>query len=136
MVMNLQYFGGRGASSDLSYQGNKGYAKAAGTGITLDRMYLATDRLSENSKKDTYDLQIIQNAMNNPDSKITIYRATPGKQINDGDWIFINPSKAEKWTKTAFGTPKKGFRVVIKTVSASEVDWTGKNLEFMYKKKR
>ena len=99
-------------------------------------MYLATDRLSENSKKDTYDLQIIQNAMNNPDSKITIYRATPGKQINDGDWIFINPSKAEKWTKTAFGTTKKGFRVVKKTVSASEVDWTGKNLEFMYKKKR
>ena len=38
--------------------------------------------------------------------------------------------------KTAFGTPKKGFKVVKKVVSAKEIDWTGKNLEFMYKKKR
>lgn len=79
---------------------------------------------------------VIEKAMNNPDSKITIYRATPGNQINNGGLVFINPQKAEKWTKTAFGTPKKGFKVVKKVVSAKEIDWTGKNLEFMYKKKR
>ena len=128
--------GGRGASADLSYQGNKGYAKASETGITLDRMYSEVSKLSDNSRKDSYDLDVIEKAMNNPDSKITIYRATPGNQINNGDWVFINPQKAEKWTKTAFGTPKKGFKVVKKVVSAKEIDWTGKNLEFMYKKKR
>ena len=47
--------GGRGASADLSYQWNKGYAKASGTGITLDRMYSEVRKLSENSRKDSYD---------------------------------------------------------------------------------
>ena len=47
--------GGRGASADLSYQWNKGYAKASGTGITLDRMYSEVSKLSENSRKDSYD---------------------------------------------------------------------------------
>ena len=136
MVMNLQFFGGRGATADLSYQGKKGYAKASGTGITLDKMYSQITKLSDNSKKDAYDLDVIQNAKNNPDSKIMIYRATPGNQINNGDWIFINPQKAERWTKTALGTPKEGFKVVKKMVSAKEIDWTGKNLEFMYKKGR
>jgi hypothetical protein len=99
-------------------------------------MYSEVSKLSDNSRKDSYDLDVIEKAMNNPDSKITIYRATPGNQINNGGWVFINPQKAEKWTKTAFGTPKKGFKVVKKVVSAKEIDWTGKNLEFMYKKKR
>lgn len=71
-----------------------------------------------------------------PDSEVTIYRATPGGSINNGDWIFLDRSRAERWTKTTFGSQKPGFEVIEGTVKARDIDWTGKNLEFMYIGKR
>ena len=131
--------GGRGGSSgiDTSYQGNKGYARASSSGYSVSDM---KSKLSSLPQK-TIDgapqaVATINRASNNPNEKITIYRATVGDRINNGDWVFLDKSQAERWTKTPFGTPKPGVKVVQLTVKASEVDWTGKNLEFMLNKKK
>lgn len=131
--------GGRGASSsvakvDTSYQGAKGYAKASGTGFTVDMMTAKLNGLSDSVKNSNQTaIDVINSVKGNPNAKITIYRATIGKGINKGDWVFLDKEHAERWTKTAFGTPKPNVKVRTKTVKASDVDWTGKNLEFMYK---
>ncbi|MGE9997438.1 hypothetical protein, partial [Catenibacterium mitsuokai] len=70
---------------------------------------------------------------NNQNAKIKIYRATIGNTINSGDWVFLDKSQADKWTKTPLGRPKPGVKVITQTVKAKDVDWTGKNLEFMLK---
>ena len=126
--------GGRGASSGASYQGLKGYAKATGTGNTVDMMSTKIDSLSDKVKMDNQTaISVINSVKDNPNATITIYRATIGKGINKGDWVFLDEAHAQKWTKTAFGTPKPNVKVRKKKVKAKDVDWTGKNLEFMYK---
>ncbi|MFR8171471.1 MAG: hypothetical protein ACLU9Q_11730 [Marvinbryantia sp.] len=79
-------------------------------------------------------MQINQIKDNN--SSVKIYRATIGNSINRNDWIFLSRAQAERWTRTALGTPKPGVKVIESTVQAKDVDWTGKNLEFVYKGKR
>ena len=140
--------GGRGSSSgrargtggiatsnkpDTSYQG-KQFAKASGTGDTVDMM---VDKLSNLAPKvlqaNPESVAQIQKVANNPNAKIKIYRATIGNTINSGDWVFLDKSQADKWTKTPLGRPKPGVKVLTQTVKAKDVDWTGKNLEFMLK---
>ena len=140
--------GGRGESSgrargtggiatsnkpDTSYQG-KQFAKASGTGNTVDMM---VDKLSNLAPKvlqaNPESVAQIQKVANNPNAKIKIYRATIGNTINSGDWVFLDKSQADKWTKTPLGRPKPGVKVLTQTVKAKDVDWTGKNLEFMLK---
>ena len=140
--------GGRGSSSgrargtggiatsnkpDTSYQG-KQFAKASGTGNTVDMM---VDKLSNLAPKvlqaNQEAVAQIQKVANNPNAKIKIYRATIGNTINSGDWVFLDKSQADKWTKTPLGRPKPGVKVITQTVKAKDVDWTGKNLEFMLK---
>ena len=140
--------GGRGSSSgrargtggiatsnkpDTSYQG-KQFAKASGTGNTVDMM---VDKLSNLAPKvlqaNPESVAQIQKVANNPNAKIKIYRATIGNTINSGDWVFLDKSQADKWTKTPLGRPKPGVKVITQTVKAKDVDWTGKNLEFMLK---
>ena len=140
--------GGRGSSSgrargtggiatsnkpDTSYQG-KQFAKASGTGNTVDMM---VDKLSNLAPKvlqaNPESVAQIQKVANNPNAKIKIYRATIGNTINSGDWVFLDKSQADKWTKTPLGRPKAGVKVLTQTVKAKDVDWTGKNLEFMLK---
>ena len=140
--------GGRGSSSgrargtggiatsnkpDTSYQGKK-FSKASGTGNTVDMM---VDKLSNLAPKvlqaNQEAVAQIQKVANNPNAKIKIYRATIGNTINSGDWVFLDKSQADKWTKTPLGRPKPGVKVLTQTVKAKDVDWTGKNLEFMLK---
>lgn len=140
--------GGRGSSSgrargtggiatsnkpDTSYQG-KQFAKASGTGNTVDMM---VDKLSNLAPKvlqaNPESVAQIQKVANNQNAKIKIYRATIGNTINSGDWVFLDKSQADKWTKTPLGRPKPGVKVLTQTVKAKDVDWTGKNLEFMLK---
>lgn len=133
--------GGRGASSgragaDTSYQGNKGYAKASSSGYTASDMYQKISSLEASTlERNKEALAVIEKVANNPNATITVYRATVGNTINQGDWVFLDEAHAEKWTKTPFGRPKPGVKVVKKKVKASDVDWTGKNLEFMLNKK-
>lgn len=118
---------------DTSYQG-KQFAKASGTGNTVDMM---VDKLSNLAPKvlqaNPESVAQIQKVANNPNAKIKIYRATIGNTINSGDWVFLDKSQADKWTKTPLGRPKPGVKVLTQTVKAKDVDWTGKNLEFMLK---
>lgn len=128
--------GGRGSSTktDTSYQG-KTYNTASGRGVTADKMYSKISSLSESVRNDVNAQETIQqlkSVQKNPDAKITIYRATVGDSINKNDWIFLSEKQAEKWTKTPFGTPKQGVKVLKKKVPAKKVDWSGKNLEFVY----
>lgn len=76
------------------------------------------------------------NSISGKNSDVKIYRATIGKSINSGDWVFLSKAQAERWTKTALGTPKPGVKVIESTIKAKDVDWTGKNLEFVYTGKR
>ena len=125
--------GKRAKKVDTSYQG-KQYSKASGTGNTADMMVnklsnLAPKVLQANPEA----VAQIQKVANKPNAKIKIYRATIGNTINSGDWVFLDKSQADKWTKTPMGRPKPGVKVITQTVKAKDVDWTGKNLEFMLK---
>lgn len=118
--------------ADTSYQG-KQYGKAYGRGETADMMAGKLDKLPEKVVEANPEaIKQLKEASGNPNAKITIYRATVGDTINEGDWVFLERSLAEKWTKTPMGTPKKGCKVLTKEVAAKDVDWTGKNLEFAY----
>lgn len=118
---------------DLSYQG-KQYNRANGVGKTVDVMEGEISKLSPNIISANQEaISQIQKAKGNPDAIITIYRATIGDTINSGDWVFLEKTLADRWTKTPLGTPKPGVKVLTMRVKAKNVDWTGKNLEFSYK---
>lgn len=66
----------------------------------------------------------------NPDATITIYRATPGNTINEGDWITLSKSYANHHKETWLGG--KGNVVELK-VKASDIRFAGDEInEFGY----
>lgn len=122
----------------LNYQGtNLGSGKPKETGINVSNAY---NKVSE--MLDKYDtiynesmeeaLDQIKKAKDNPDSEIKIYRASPSDKINNGDWVYLSQKQAERWTKTHFGRPKPNYSVTEMTVKAKDVEWSGKNLDFVY----
>ena len=126
-----------GSNSGTNYQGKGQYAKAQSKGISAEVMYSKINELSDKVINDNVEtIEVLKKIQGNPNAMVTMYRATVGDSINNGDWVFLDKGHAEKWTKTAMGTPKPNTKVVIKRVRASEIDWTGKNLEFMYNKKK
>lgn len=130
--------GGRGASW-LSYQGkNGGSGRASSSGVNVSEMRSKLDTLSPNVLNDKRAAETIEQIRNltGRDQNVRIYRATVGNSINKNDWVFLSKAQAEKWTKTPLGSPKPGVKVIESTVKAKDVDWTGKNLEFVYKGKR
>lgn len=130
--------GGRGASG-LSYQGkNGGSGRASSSGVNVSEMRSKLDSLSSNVLNDKRAAETIEQIQNltGRDQNVKIYRATVGNSINQNDWVFLSKAQAERWTKTPLGRPKPGVKVIESTVKASEVDWTGKNLEFVYTGKR
>lgn len=130
--------GGRGASG-LSYQGkNSGSGRASSSGVNVSEMRGKLDSLSSNVLNDKHAAETIEQIRNltGREQNVKIYRATVGNSINQNDWVFLSKAQAERWTKTPLGRPKPGVKVIESTVKASEVDWTGKNLEFVYTGKR
>lgn len=130
--------GGRGASG-LSYQGkNGGSGRASSSGVNVSEMRSKLDTLSPNVLNDKRAAETIEQIRNltGRDQNVRIYRATVGNSINKNDWVFLSKAQAERWTKTPLGSPKPGVKVIESTVKAKDVDWTGKNLEFVYKGKR
>ena len=126
--------GAGGNLVDTSYQG-KQYNTASGRGVTVNDMYKRLDSLSASVVNDPNvkeTITQINKVKNNPDATITMYRATIGNSINKNDWVFLSKAQAEKWTKTPFGTPKPNVKVLEQKVKAKQVDWTGKNLEFVF----
>lgn len=131
---NTQELDNSSFSNDLSYQGtNHSGAKAYGKKITVDNMYKQIDNLAENNKKNGEALNVINSVKNNPNAKITIYRATPGNNINVGDWVFLTETEADRFSRAIITKRRKiGYKVLKMEVKAKDVDWTGKNLEFVF----
>lgn len=127
-----------GKFKDLSYQGENN-GKTPSTGKTADEVIKEIRKWEEQGKNEKViewnkeAIETLKKIEGKPDEKIKIYRATPGDEINDGDWVFIDKEFAERWTKTPFGNPKPGFKVVEMETEAKNVEWTGKNLEFAYR---
>ena len=120
--------------ANATYQGsNLGSGKAVTTGTSLDSMTSKLDSLAQNSLDNAEAIKLIKEVANNPNKTVTVYRASPGDKINSGDWVFITRQEAENFTSTPMGTPKKGYKVLSEEVKASDVGWSGKNLEFVYK---
>lgn len=131
--------GGRGGSSGLSYQGkNGGSGKASSSGINVSDMKAKISGLPQKVVDNKLAAETISqiNSIKDRNSDVKIYRATVGNSINQNDWVFLSKAQADRWTKTPLGRPKPGVKVIESTVKAKDVDWTGKNLEFIYKGKK
>lgn len=97
---------------------------------SIDRMRTDSPRALEGAGSRDALRQI--EGIRGPDSKITVYRATPGDSINHGDWVFLSEKQADRWARATLSKkPKKGYKVVKAKVRAKQVGWTGKNLEFV-----
>lgn len=129
--------GGRGSNS-MSYQGSgPSNNKASGYGIDWNNPTSIDQILKYGASSSSNPEELKQvKSITGPNSEVTVYRATPGDSINTGDWIFLDKARAEGWTRTPFGSQKPGFQVIETTVKARDIDWTGKNLEFMYTGKK
>lgn len=63
---------------------------------------------------------------NNPDAEITIYRATPGDKINNGDWVSLSKKYVEMHNESQLDN--KGNILEMK-VKAKDVQFAGDTLE-------
>lgn len=60
----------------------------------------------------------LQSVRGNPDATITIYRATPKKELNDGDWVTLSRKYAKNESVTE-NTPVYAFKVKAKDIQFS-----------------
>jgi hypothetical protein len=75
-------------------------------------------------------LEALRKVRNNPEAEITIYRATPGDAINDGDWV--TPSKKYAEFHNDSQLDGKGNILELK-VKAKDLLWGGDDInEFGY----
>lgn len=65
-------------------------------------------------------MSVLNKAKGNPNATITIYRATPGNQINNGDWITLSESYAKQHNESQFDG--KGNVLELK-VRAKDIRW-------------
>jgi len=63
---------------------------------------------------------------NNPNAEITIYRATTGNSINDGDWITLSKNYAKRHNEHSLGN--KGNVVEMK-VKAKDIQFAGDDIK-------
>lgn len=125
--------GGYVQAPDLNYQGTNGVSgKATTSGVTLDNMVDRIDRLAPNNLANQEAITVLQKAAKNPNAEVTVYRAAPGGKVNKGDWVFLTKAEADRFTKTPLGSSKPGVEVISQKAKASDIDWAGKNLEFVY----
>ena len=105
-----------------------------GSGITANNMFAHLNEIQANVRDNNREaVEILNRVKNDPDAAITIYKATSAGSINHGDWVFLDRKHADRWTRTTNGAKKKGVRVVSRVVQADEIEWTKRNLEFLFK---
>lgn len=79
------------------------------------------------SVADKESVSILKQIKGNPNAEITIYRASPSKDLNNGDWVSLSKSYAAQEALT------EGVKVNSFKVKASDVKWAGDSLnEFGY----
>lgn len=69
--------------------------------------------------------EALEKVKGNPDAKITIYRATTGDTINEGDWVTLSKSYAEDHNYSQLDGKGK---VISKEVPVKDVEWAGDDL--------
>lgn len=85
-------------------------------------------QMNEKSSKES--ISVLRRIRNNPNAEITIYRATPGNKINNGDWVTLSKSYAEWHNQSQFDG--KGNILEMK-VKATDVQYAGDDInEFGY----
>lgn len=84
--------------------------------------------MNDEASKESY--QIIKRIKNNPSAEVTIYRATTGDKINNGDWITLSKKYAERHNESQLDG--KGNIVSMK-VKAKDIQFAGDDInEFGY----
>jgi|GEM_PF-6532342 len=78
-------------------------------------------------KTDQESVAALKKIKNDPDAKVTIYRASPKDEFNDGDWVTLSPTYAKTHADRA------GTKVYSKTVKAKDIQFAGDDVnEFGY----
>lgn len=70
-------------------------------------------------------MEQLNKVRNNPDGEVTIYRATTGDRINEGDWITLSKSYAEHHNESQLDGKGK---VVEMKVKAKDIQFAGDDL--------
>ena len=125
-------------SVDLSYQGeNTGSGRAYSKNDVsidydidaLDKFFDKYPRVKETTPQEVFE-QI--EAIRKGKQTVTIYRATSGVSINNGDWVFLSYDEADSWARSKFTKElRPGYKVLREEVPVEYVQWTGKNAEFV-----
>lgn len=63
---------------------------------------------------------------NNPDAEVTIYRATIGDTINEGDWITLSPTYANGHNQHSLGGKGKVLKMKVK---AKDIQFAGDDIK-------
>lgn len=66
---------------------------------------------------DKESISVLKKIKGNPDAEVTIYRASPSPDFNDGDWVSFSKSYAEEHAQG------NGTKVYSKKVLAKDVKW-------------
>lgn len=83
-----------------------------------------------NEKATQESMSVLNKVRNNPNAKVTIYRATTGSEINKGDWVTLSKTYAEEHNDRQFDG--KG-NIVSKEVSVKDIQYAGDDInEFGY----
>lgn len=81
--------------------------------------------MGEASDRESFD--VLRRIRDNPDAEVTIYRASPKNQFNDGDWVTLSKSYAEQESLA------EGVKVHAKKVKARDIQFAGDSInEFGY----
>lgn len=78
-----------------------------------------------NDKATRESVDVIRKIRNNPNAKVTIYRATTGDSINDGDWITLSKEYANTHKQSAL---KGSGNIVEMVVRAKDIQWAGDDI--------
>lgn len=92
------------------------------SGLTYD--ILNKQALYDNEIKET--MEQLNKVKNNPDGMVTIYRATTGDKINEGDWITLSPSYAKAHKEHSL---KGEGNIIEQKVRVKDIQFAGDDIK-------
>lgn len=100
------------------------------TGATIDNVPEFADGRNYNktnaSQQKAYE--VLQRVKNNPEAEVTIYRATTGDSISEGDWVSLTREYAESHMKHSLQDIPNA-KILEKKVKAKDVRWAGDSID-------
>lgn len=91
-----------------------------------DDVYEKPERYFATSPKATQEsMQVLNSVRGKPDATVTVYRATVGDSINDGDWVTLSKSYAEEHNSHSLNG---GGNILAKEVSVKDIQWAGDDI--------